>query len=306
MLEIYILSVIFTIIIFVMYKKFKSSGYTKGEWLTINKDIKMETDINWDITDKSVVRVLNFKSWRKVFFGGDLFQNFEDKEGIIFKFKNNCILDVYNQNMENVYHIVNPNLIIFSNEFDPRIYRINPKDKYIFFARTSDEDQNFSSEIYRVKDMQKVNIKGRKCSNNQMCYVDEDNLFNSFYKRCEDIRDAMYKRGYDLVSVEKSEEYLSFPNNTISNKVELETELGDVLILVTTNKSITTEMKNHGIEINSGNNSFVWKPEGDDTIVHMLLDNCDQDDVFKFYERTTNIKNSSNILPFQVLVFKGS
>tara|TARA_A100001015_G_scaffold319257_1_gene441608 strand:- start:1894 stop:2763 length:870 start_codon:yes stop_codon:yes gene_type:complete len=289
-----------------MYKKFKSSGYTKGEWLTINKDIKMETDINWDITDKSVVRVLNFKSWRKVFFGGDLFQNFEDKEGIIFKFKNNCILDVYNQNMENVYHIVNPNLIIFSNEFDPRIYRINPKDKYIFFARTSDEDQNFSSEIYRVKDMQKVNIKGRKCSNNQMCYVDEDNLFNSFYKRCEDIRDAMYKRGYDLVSVEKSEEYLSFPNNTISNKVELETELGDVLILVTTNKSITTEMKNHGIEINSGNNSFVWKPEGDDTIVHMLLDNCDQDDVFKFYERTTNIKNSSNILPFQVLVFKGS
>ena len=306
MLEIYILSVIFTIIIFAMYKKFKTFPYTKGEWLTINKDIKMETDINWDITDKSVVRVLNFKSWRKVFFGGDLFQNFEDKEGIIFKFKNNCILDVYNQNMENVYHIVNPDLIIFSNEFDPRIYRINPKDKYIFFARTSEENQKFSSQIYKIRDMKKVNIKGRKCKNNQLCYVDEDNLFNSFYKRCEDIRDAMHKRGYDLVSVEKSEEYLSFPNNTISNKVELETELGDVLILVTTNKSITTEMKNHGIEINSRNNSFIWRPEGDETIVHMLLDNCDQDDIFRFYERTTNIKNSSNILPFQVLVFKGS
>ena len=303
MLEIYILSIIFTIILFLVYKKFFPSSYLEGEWLTINKDIKLDSEIDWDISDKSVIRVLNFRNWKKVFFGGDLFQQINDKEGIIFKFGRGCILDVYNKKMENVYHIVNPDLIIFANEDDPRIYKINPKDRYIFFVRTPEDDNQFSCKSYKFKNMKKIKIRGRR-KNCQLCYVDEDDLFETFYDRCEEIRDAMYKRNYSLVNVAKSEEYVSFPNNTISNKVELETELGDVLILVTTNKSITSEMRNHSIEINSENNSFVWKPEGDDTIVHMLLDNCDQDDVFSFYERTTNIKNCSNILPFQVLVFK--
>ena len=77
-----------------------------------------------------------------------------------------------------------------------------------------------------------------------------------------------------------------------------------MLILVTTNKRLTSDMKNHSIEINSQNNNFVWEPKSQSNIAHMLLDNCDQDDTFYFYERTTNIKNSSNILPFQVLIFR--
>lgn len=302
MLEIYISSIIFTIILFLIYKKFFPSSHEEGEWLEINKDIKLESKIDWDISDKSVVRVLNFKSWKKVFFGGDLFQKINNKEGLIFKFGNRCILDVCDKDMKNIHHIVNPDLIIFANENDPRIYKLDPKNKYIFFLRING-DEEFRHRSYKISDMEKVKIRGRR-KNCQLCYVDEDDLFETFYRRCEEIRDAMGKRGYNLEKVARSEEYVSFPNNTISNKVQLETELGDVLILVTTNKSITSEMRNHTIEINSQNNSFVWKPEGDDTIVHMLLDNCDQDDVFTFYERTTNIKNSSNILPFQVLVFK--
>ena len=63
MFEIYILLVIFVATVVVIYKKFYQSNHSTGEWLTINKDIKIENDIDWDITDKSVVRILNFKKW---------------------------------------------------------------------------------------------------------------------------------------------------------------------------------------------------------------------------------------------------
>ena len=63
MFEIYILLVIFVATVVVIYKKFYKLNYSKGEWLTVNKDIKVENEIDWDITDKSVVRILNFKKW---------------------------------------------------------------------------------------------------------------------------------------------------------------------------------------------------------------------------------------------------
>ena len=302
MFEIYILLIIFVATIVIIYKKFYQSKYTSGEWLTVNRDIKLENDIDWDITDKSVIRIVNFKKWTQFFFGSDLYTQLKKEEGIVMKFDDDCVLDVCDENMDSIHHIVDPKLIMFAYEDDPRIYKINPESKYIFFLRT-DVNKNLNSKIYKFKDMKEAKITGfgTKC---QLCYLDEDELFKDFYKECEKIRDALSIRGYQLVNVTKSDEYLSFPNNSISNKVEIESELGDVLILVTTNKSVTSEMKNHKIEVNSENNSFYWQPDGDTNISHLLLDNCDQDDTFCFYERTTNIKNGSNILPFQVLTFR--
>lgn len=302
MFEIYILLVIFVATLTVIYKKFYKPVYTKGEWLTINKDIKIENDIEWDITDKSIIRVVNFKKWSRYFFGSDLFIKINKTEGIVLKFTEDCILDVCDDMMNSIHHIVDPKLAIFSNETDPRIYRLEENKKYIFFLR-SDSDKNLDAQIYKFSDMKKAKISGygKRC---QLCYLDEDELFKEFYRECERIRDAMAKRGYQLANVTKSNEYLSFPNNSISNKLEIESEIGDVLILVTTNKRTTSDMLNHKIEVNSSNNSFIWKPSNDSNISHMLLDNCDQDDTFYFYERTTNIKNGSNILPFQVLTFR--
>ena len=302
MFEIYILLVIFVATLVVIYRKFYQFKYCTGEWLTINKDIKVENDIDWDISDKSVIRILNFKKWTQFFFGSDLYTQITKDEGIVMKFTDDCVLDVCDENMDNIHHIVDPKLVIFSREDDPRVYKINPERKYIFFLRT-DIDKNLNSRIYKFYDMKEAKITGfsTKC---QICYLDEDELFKEFYKECEKIRDAMSKRGYNLVNVTKSDEYVSFPNNSISNKLKIESELGDVLILVTTNKTVTSEMMHHKIEVNSENNSFNWHPDGDSNISHLLLDNCDQDDTFCFYERTTNIKNGSNILPFQVLTFR--
>jgi len=302
MFEIYILLVIFVATLTVIYKKFYKSQYTEGEWLIINKDIKIQNEMEWDISDRSVVKVLNFKKWSHYFFGSDLYNSIKENEGIAIKFKDDCILDVCDETMESIHHIVDPKLSIFSCEDDPRIYKLEKDKKYIFFLRT-DIEKNTTIETYKFPDIRKAKISGfgRRC---QTCFLDEDDLFTEFYKECESIRNAMMKRGYNLVNIGKSEEYLSFPNNSISNKLEIESEIGDVLILVTTNKGITSEMKHHKIEVNSENNSFNWTPEGQKNIAHLLLDNCDQDDTFCFYERTTNIKNGSNILPFQVLVFR--
>ena len=63
-------------------------------------------------------------------------------------------------------------------------------------------------------------------------------------------------------------------------------------------------MKNHVIEVNSKNNNFDWKPSGEGEISHLLLDNCDDCDNFTFYERTTNVTNTSKILNFGVMLFK--
>lgn len=302
MFEIYILLIILLTIIIIVYKKFNKPTHDNGEWLVVNKDIKMQNNLNWDITDTSVVKVLNFNKWSKIFFGSDLYIKIREKEGLVMNFKQECILDVCDIEMNSIYHIVNPKLSIFSHKNDPRIYTLEKNKKYIFFLRT-DTDKNESIQTYKFFNMDNKEIKGVH-RREQLCYLDEDCLFKDFFTECEKIRNAMLKRNYNLIRIGKSSEYLSFPNNSIANKLKIDSELGDVIVLVTTNKSITSEMKNHKVEVNSQNNSFNWKPEGESNITHLLLDNCDQDDTFCFYERTTNVKNGSNILPFQVLVFR--
>jgi hypothetical protein len=290
MFEIYITLVIFSVVIILIYTKF------------FDKDIKIEYKINWDVTKNSVVKVLNFSRWKKYFFGQNLFVELKNKEGIYLSIKEDCILDVCDNMMNNIYHIIDPKEIIFSLDTENKThYNLERSKKYIFFLRTNIE-KNINIETLKYGNINK-SVKKVVKKSNQICCIDEDTLFQDFYKKCEDLREAMLKRGYDLVNIGKSEEYLSFPNNSISNKLELKVELGDVIILVTTNKKLTSEMKNHLIEINSENNSFDWEPTSDENIVFLLLDNCDKDDTFCFYERTTNIKNGSNILPFQVLVF---
>ena len=298
MFEIYISFIMFSVVLIIIYKKFFENGYETGEWLTVNKDIKIEYEINWDISEKSVIRVLNFSKWKKYFMGIDLFTNINNKGGIYLKFEEDCVLDVCDNMMNNIYNIVNPSTIIFSNQDNKYHYNLSKDKKYIFFLRTNKE-KNLNIKTKKYSDINNNKEKILKHSN-QICCIDEDNLFQEFYKKCEDIKTAMLKRNYNLVKIGKSEEYLSFPNNSISNKLTIEVELGDVIILVTTNKKFTSEMKNHLIEVNSENNNFVWEPSSNENISFLLLDNCDQDDTFNFYERTTNVKNGSNLLPFQV------
>ena len=136
MFEISIITIIFTICLIIIYRKFFKPEYESGEWLTIDKDIKIDYNINWDVSEKSVVKVLNFKKWRKYFFGGDLFNTFSEKEGLLLKFKDDCILDVCDDKMNNIFHIINPQYIIFSN-YSENHYKLNHKKRYVFFLRTN-------------------------------------------------------------------------------------------------------------------------------------------------------------------------
>ena len=301
MLVIYIISFIFLVVSVIVYKKIYKNKIVEGNWLTVDKDIKLKNNLIWDISDKSIVKILNFKPLLNILFGKDLYINLKEEEGLVIKTKDNCILDVCDNYLNSIYHIVNPRFIVFSLKNSNKNYKLRKDKKYIFFLRTSNMDMKIKS--YKVPDINKLKLKKSNISQD-IVYTDESDLFSEFYKKCEDISNAMKRRGYSLTSIYKSEEYLSFPNKTISNKVEVTSELGDVFILVTTNKKLTSNMKNHTIEINSANNSFLWKPTDNETISHLLLDNCDQYDKFTFYERTTNLSNTSNILPFQVLLFK--
>jgi len=136
-----------------------------------------------------------------------------------------------------------------------------------------------------------------------LCYVDEENINSEYVEKCNQILEAMKKRGYHISDIGKSEQYLSYPVNSISNKISIKVKLGQVLILLCSNKEKTCSMVNHSIEVNSKNNNLNWYPEDEENISHLLLDNYDQSDTFTFYERLTNITKESNILPFHVMVF---
>ena len=307
MFEYYIVFIILVVSIYVIYNKYFNQKYQQGEWLEINKDINIEQDLKWDISSNSNIRVANFSVWKKYFFGEDLFVSIKEKEALVMDFKNDedsdCILDVYDEKMKNVYHIVDPEFLIFGYSNNHHHYYLEPKKKYIFFLRNNFLDGQVKTILRKYYDIEKVKKKGRKAKE-YMCCVDEDNLNQEYVETSSKIVDAMKKRGYFLVNMVQSERYLSFPSNNIGNKISVETELGDVLILVCTNKEKTCGMINHTIEINSENNNLNWYPDDDENVSHLLLNNCDQDDVFTFYERTTNISNDSNILPFHVMIFK--
>lgn len=302
MLIISVIVIIFAVSLVLVYKKLIVNKPVKGKWLTIDKDIKLKNNLEWDISNKSVVKILNFRPLMNVLFGKDLYISLKDTEAIVIKTKGNCILDVCDNYLNSIYHIIDPKIAVFSLKKEGKSYTLKKDKKYIFFMRT-EVDDNSRILGYKIPNVNKIDFKKIKRKETSL-YTDEEDLFSEFYKKCSDINNAMKKRGYILTNIHKSQEYLSFPNKTISNKVEVVSELGDVFILVTTNKKLTSNMKNHTIEINSANNSFLWKPEDNETISHLLLDNCDQDDTFTFYERTTNLSNNSNILPFQVLMFK--
>jgi hypothetical protein len=307
MFEYYIIFIIFSVTLYIIYNKYFNQKFREGEWLEINKDINIQQKLDWDISSNSNIRVANFSGWRKYFFGEDLFVSIKEKEALVMDFKNDddsdCILDVYDDKMKNIYHVIDPEFIVFSNSNNDRHYHLQPKKKYIFFLRNNFLDGQVKTILRKYYDIEKVKKKGRK-GDGYICSVNEDNMNQEYVEKSSQVIDAMKKRGYHLTNIVKSEQYLSFPSNNIGNKLSLNVELGEVLILLCTNKEKTCGMINHTVEINSQNNNLNWYPDDDENVSHLLLNNCDQDDIFTFYERTTNISNDSNILPFHVMVFK--
>ena len=299
-----IMIIFFIVCLYLVYNKYFNKKYRTGEWLEINKDINIKYNLDWDVSSNSSVKIASFNKWKRFFKGDDFYTSLKRDECFVMGFRKSgdsyCILDVCDKEMNSIHHIVDPGVVIFSSS---KYYKLEPGKEYIFFLRDNHLGRKTHTILRKYKKLEDVEVKGES-RNDQTCCIDEDNLEEHFYQKCEDIREAMKKRGYHLCDIVQSEEYLSFPNNSISNKLEVQSELGDVIILVCTNKSKTSGMKNHTIEINSGNNNLNWYPEDDEIVSHLLLDNCDQDDVFRFYERTTNVSNGSNILPFRVMIFK--
>jgi hypothetical protein len=300
MLELYI--TFFFFILFYIYRKYFNKNYTEGEWLIIDEDLKFKNLLEWDISNRSFIKIANFKNYTKYFLGKDLYHKLGDKEAILMNFKEKkSILDVYNKNMENIYHIIDPDSLIFSPIENENYYILNSNEEYIFFLRSDKKTSEY--RLLKYKDITKFDFE-IKIQNQLIHAVDENDLYDEFKNRCIELRDSMQNRGFFLVDIKRSEEYISFPSNIIANKLVVFLEKGDIVILVCTNKSKTTNMNNHIIEINSLYNNIEWSPDNEENISHLVLDNCDDSGKFTFYERTTNISNGSNILNFDILIFK--
>ena len=150
MLPIYILLIIFVIILTLIYKKISVSP-VKGKWLEINKEIKLKNSLEWDVSDKSIVKILNFRPLVNVLFGRDLFISLKDDEGIIIKTKGNCILDVCDNHLNSVYHIIDPGFSVFSLKGNIKNYKLDKDKKYIFFMRTEVSEESKITNSYRER-----------------------------------------------------------------------------------------------------------------------------------------------------------
>lgn len=304
MFEIYISLIIFCIFLKIIHKKYFDKNYKEGEWLTVDKDLKSKYFLNWDISNNSCVRIANFRKFRKYFFGKDLYHKLKENSGILMGFKsNNITLDVYDKDMKNLYHIIDPDAIIFSTIKDENHYYLEKDKKYIFFLRSEKKELNY--RLLKYKDIRNLDFN-IKIENQLIFSVNEDDLYEDFVKRCTELRNSMEKQNFILSEILKSEEYVSFPSNNIANKLTVNSKMGDIMIVVCTNKKETSGMKNHTIEINSKYNNINWEPENKDNISHFILDNSDHEGEIKFFERTTNISKGSNILNFHILIFKYS
>lgn len=302
MFQICISSIILSFCIIFIYRKYFRGNYVEGEWLTVDEDIKFEKLQNWDISNKSNIRIANFNSYRKYFFGKNLFHKLKRNSGILMNFQEKfCTLDVYSEDLKNIYHITDPECVIFSTLENKDHYYLDHREKYIFFLRINDARKKY--KLIKYNDIRKLNLEIPQ-KNQLTIAVNEENLRKELEKRCMDLINSMEKRNYFLVEIMRSEEYVSFPSNTISNKLSIKSREEDVIILVCVNKTKTSQMLNHTIEVNSLHNNINWSPENEENISHLILDNSDFTGEFSFYERTLNISNTSNILNFEVMIFR--
>lgn len=302
MFEIYISLILFCICLKLVYNKYYRKNYKEGEWLTIDKDLKSRHFLDWDVSENSCVKIANFRKFKEYFFGKDLYHKLKENMGILMAFKDtNLVLDVYDSNMKNIHHIIDPEAVIFSTTKDKNHYQLEKDKKYIFFLRSKNKDLKY--RLLKYKDIRKLDF-GIKIENSLVFSVNEDDLYEEFARKCVEIRDSMEKENYTLVDILKSEEYVSFPSNSIANKLTLKAKRGDIMIIVCTNKMITSGMKNHTIEINSDETNLDWTPDNKENISHLILDNSDYEGEIRIFERTTNISNGSNILHFNLLVFR--
>jgi len=307
MFEIYITLIFFFTTLYFIYKRYFYGDIIKGEWLEINRDISIKNGFNWDISGNSNIKILNFSNWRRYFFGATLFQKLGGEEGFVMNFGRtygcHYTLDVYDEEMIPIHSIIDPDSLIFSPTGNPGHYPLDPDRGYIFFLRTCHTGMDTTPEVHRhrrIKEFRGISsIRDWKLS-----VTDESELEEYFQEKAISIKSAMIKRGYYLAEIHSSEEYLSFPSSVICHRTGVPTTLGDVIILLCTNKWKTMGMANHSVEVNSANKNLNWKPDDNGIISHLLIDNSDGDDMIQFYERTTNVSNKSNILPFQVMVFR--
>ena len=67
MLEIYITFFIFIFILFHIYNKYFKKNYSEGEWLVVDEDLKFKNLLEWDISNRSFVKIANFKKLYQIF-----------------------------------------------------------------------------------------------------------------------------------------------------------------------------------------------------------------------------------------------
>jgi hypothetical protein len=292
----------------IIYNKFYGYKKLKGNWIKIDRNIKILNNLEWDVSANSDIYIPNFNYLKNYIFSHELTQKLKENESFLMSFfrKDNSYssLDVYDKNYNLVHNIVDPDAVLFSTLDNENHYKLEKDKEYYFFLRFNHSGEKMRYQLYKLKGKDYL-PDFIQIENTQTNAVDEEELYDLFVETCDLIRESMDERGYYLTDIKKSEEYISYPSSNVSNKLEVFCEVDDIMILVCTNKNKNFDMKFHSIEINSQNNNLNWFPEDNNHISHLILNNEDIDDNYTFYERTNKVSHNSKLIPFRVLVFRG-
>lgn len=307
-LEVSLISIIFLLLFFKIY----TSAYSDrtviiGDLIEVSKDMPEIDGLKWDITTKTKILIPSFQRIPSFFRKLRMYHKLKNKQCIYFDFHTDDIkgewrLFLYEKDFRLIKTYYNPRKILFTSDSDKEDAEYLEEDKeYIFIIKySSDTLDELDYNVIKYQNSNYANYD--RYHQRDDIYLDEEILEDEMKKKQDKIIKEMKAKGYSFLGVKNSRERVLFPSNELTYFTEIKAFKGDVIVIQCANKK---GIENHHIEIDSKVLSQNWYPgETPDDIAMLILDNSDMTMKYNIYERMSNIKTDSKLIPFRILRFK--
>lgn len=287
---------VLTLVFYFLYNFYLNIENLEGKWIMLEK----YKDFSLDISDNSIIKYpyfskINFYSFTSPFIflneNEQIYMNFNDIENTYHQ------IILYNESGKLIKEFENPKSLLFTTKGIGNSIVLEEKKTYSIFLRVNSIKDNISNCL--VKNFNSKLTNKTIYEKKNKIIIDENYFYDSKYKEL-DVLIKKYQKNGEIVKVLHSENYISFPVNLYAHKLNFFVKKGQKIMILTTTKNTNYGIK-HLIEVNSEINSLNWFPEKENKLI---LNNTEDDNFFTIYERLYGVdENSSNILPFSVIVF---
>lgn len=307
-IEVSLVSFIFLLIFMKLYtEKYSKKTTNFGNLIEIHKSGVFK-DLELDITSKTKLYTPIFSKYPSFMKKVKITHKVKNRQGILFEInssdiKSEWLVYLYDKDLNLIKSFYNPSELLFSNVDDrENIQHLESEKEYIFIIKyNSSEDTPFDYSIVKYQDI--GIMQPTPYVHPSMKYFDESDIIEKLNEVKMQVIEEMKEKGYAYGGIKKSKERVLFPSNEVTYYSEIKMFKGDVIVILSVNRG---DLTGHKIEINSDFKDTNWYPSnnGSDIIPLYVIDNQEEEETFKIYERMNNIGHNSTLIPFEILKFK--